>query len=232
METCERVIDGCTLTVPNEPWMVLPRPHLDDYDGCCGAGEAGGWRERLVPEHILGLRVSIACYIHDWWWMMCVRTIGEFRQANEEAPATLQQYGDVDMQQAYLLEIGYQFVLHAGSPEEAVRGVEQLADAAGIDVPVDLSIANIGDFENQIDAAASHEADELVVFGLQDRHGIPEISYFVLFLADQHVLELHVVLRENQGVVQHEPDLDPVRVRLLHSHDRCLGFLRVDRVEF
>ena len=85
-----------------------------------------------------------------------VDTIGEFRQANEEALATLQQYGDVDMQQAYLLEIGYQFVLHGGSPEEAVRGVEQLADAAGIDVPVDLSIANIGDFENQIDAAASH----------------------------------------------------------------------------
>ncbi len=89
METCERVIDGCTLTVPNEPWMVLPHPHLDDYDGCCGAGEAGGWRERLVPEHILGLRVSIACYIHDWWWMMCVRTIGEFRQSNRVLVANI-----------------------------------------------------------------------------------------------------------------------------------------------
>jgi len=85
-----------------------------------------------------------------------VDTIGEFRQANEEALATLQKYGDVDMQQAYLLEIGYQFVLHGGTPEEAVQGVERLADAAGITVPVGLTVENIGDFENQVDAAALH----------------------------------------------------------------------------
>ena len=99
---------------------------------------------------------------------------------------------------------------------------------------LELVVADLGDqvVVDLVYFLGRHEADELVVFGLQDRHGIPEISYFVLFLADQHVLELHVVLRENQGVVQHEPDLDPVRVRLLHSHDRCLGFLRVDGVEF
>lgn len=85
-----------------------------------------------------------------------VDTIGEFRQANEEALATLQKYGDLDMQQAYLLEIGYQFVLHGGTPEEAVQGVERLADAAGINVPVGLTVENIGDFENQVDAAALH----------------------------------------------------------------------------
>ena len=99
---------------------------------------------------------------------------------------------------------------------------------------LELVVADLGDqvVVDLVYFLGRHEADELVVFGLQDRHGIPEISYFVLFLADQHVLELHVVLRENQGVVQHEPDLDPVRVRLLHPHDRCFGFLRVDGVEF
>lgn len=82
METCTRVIDGCTLTVPNEPWMVLPHPRLDDYTDCCGSGEPGSATERIVPEHILGLRMSVCCYVHDWWWMMCVRTMDEFRQSN------------------------------------------------------------------------------------------------------------------------------------------------------
>jgi hypothetical protein len=82
METCERSIAGCRLVVPNEPWFILPSPNQEDYDGCCGAGESGGWRERVVPEHILGLRVSVACYIHDRWWAMCDRTLAEFRQSN------------------------------------------------------------------------------------------------------------------------------------------------------
>ena len=82
METCRRVIGGANLVCPNQPWMVFPSDDPNDYDGCCGAGEAGSWTERVVPEHIFGLRVSVACYIHDCWWGKCERTFAEFRQSN------------------------------------------------------------------------------------------------------------------------------------------------------
>lgn len=82
MEVCERVIGGARLTCPNHPWMVFPSNDPNDYDGCCGAGETGSWTERAVPERILGLRVSVACYVHDCWWAQCERNLSEFRQSN------------------------------------------------------------------------------------------------------------------------------------------------------
>ena len=39
-------------------------------------------RNALCPEHIIGLRVSVACYIHDCWWAKCERTFAEFKQSN------------------------------------------------------------------------------------------------------------------------------------------------------
>lgn len=36
---------------------------IEDVKDSCGAGD--GWGERLVPESIYGLRVSVACAIHD-----------------------------------------------------------------------------------------------------------------------------------------------------------------------
>ena len=66
METCKRVIGGANLVCPNLPWMIFPSSDPSDYDGCCGAGETGSWTERVVPEHIIGLRVSVACYIHTF----------------------------------------------------------------------------------------------------------------------------------------------------------------------
>ena len=35
---------------------------LDDFDHCCGAGKIG---DRLVPDRILGLKISVCCDIHD-----------------------------------------------------------------------------------------------------------------------------------------------------------------------
>ena len=82
MEICERVVGGARLICPNHPWMIFPSNDPNDYDGCCGAGETGSWTERAVPECILGLRVSIACYVHDCWWAQCERNLSEFRQSN------------------------------------------------------------------------------------------------------------------------------------------------------
>lgn len=77
----------------------------------------------------------------------------DFRKANEEAIATLRRIADEDLQQSFLLEIGYQMVLRGGSPEDAVEAVRRLANAAGVDVPVSLTVQNVDDFENQVQAA-------------------------------------------------------------------------------
>ncbi|MBP6728818.1 MAG: phage tail tape measure protein, partial [Microthrixaceae bacterium] len=83
-----------------------------------------------------------------------VKTIDDFRRANQDAITTLREYDDIEMQEAILLEIGYQFVLRGGSPEQAVDEVTRLAEAAGIAVPVGLTVENVGDFENQVEASA------------------------------------------------------------------------------
>lgn len=79
----------------------------------------------------------------------------DFRRANEDAILTLRTLGETADQQAYLREIGYQFVLRGASPEQAMEQVQKLADAAGVEVPVTLSVSNIGDFASQVDAAVT-----------------------------------------------------------------------------
>lgn len=61
-ETKIVTIDGVDLVAP-VGWEPM-YDRLDDFPDCCGAGD--GLQERLVPEKILGLRVSAACSIHDF----------------------------------------------------------------------------------------------------------------------------------------------------------------------
>ena len=64
-----------TLYAPKEFWD-LPE---SDRQGRCGAGE--GWAEKVVPDNILGLRITPACSIHDY--MFAVGTdIEDFYEAN------------------------------------------------------------------------------------------------------------------------------------------------------
>jgi len=67
------LVDGVYLKAPLS--YVVPEKIGD----CCGAGE--GWGEMLVPETILGLRISAACHIHDHSWE--VATEEDFDQTNE-----------------------------------------------------------------------------------------------------------------------------------------------------
>lgn len=53
---------------------VVPKTIPD----CCGAGSGLG--EKLVPEKILGLRISAACHIHDFSWS--VATENDFDLTN------------------------------------------------------------------------------------------------------------------------------------------------------
>lgn len=92
----------------------------------------------------------------------------DFRRANEDAIVTLRTLGDTADQQAYLREIGYQFVLRGASPEQAMEQVKKLADAAGVEVPVTLTVSNVGEFAGQVDAAVTR-AKRVAARGLKIR---------------------------------------------------------------
>ena len=47
---------------------------------CCGPGH--DWLETIIPESILGLKISIACYIHDDDWAIAPPTWDAFHAAN------------------------------------------------------------------------------------------------------------------------------------------------------
>lgn len=73
-----------------------------------------------------------------------------FRQKNQDAIATLKALSSTTDQQAYLVQVGFELVQRGATAEQAMQQVQKLADAAGVDVPVTLTVENIGDFENQI----------------------------------------------------------------------------------
>lgn len=79
----------------------------------------------------------------------------DWRKSVEDTILTLRSLGDEDLQQARLVEIGYQLVLRGATPDEAVQEVSRLALAAGIEVPVDLNVNNVSDFENQVTGAVA-----------------------------------------------------------------------------
>jgi len=61
--TIVKTIDfkGVKLTAP-----ALYIPPEDDNFHCCGPGY--GIKELIIPETILGVRITIACHIHDYSW--------------------------------------------------------------------------------------------------------------------------------------------------------------------
>jgi len=57
-----------------------PHELLADFDNCCGAGEGLG--EKLVPDKIMGVKISAACNIHDDCFEMGDATWADFHQSN------------------------------------------------------------------------------------------------------------------------------------------------------
>lgn len=105
-----------------------------------------------------------------------------FRDANIEAIRTLDELHDTASKQAYLVEIGYQLVLRGATPEAAFEQVEKLARYAGVELPVSLTVGNIGDFQNQVDSALvnARRASEMVAGALEQtfviapKHGVTD----------------------------------------------------------
>lgn len=78
----------------------------------------------------------------------------EFIDANRQTFDTLKNLETRAEREAFLIQIGYELVLRGATPEEAFEQIRRLAEAAGIQLPVTLTIANIDDFQNQVKAAA------------------------------------------------------------------------------
>lgn len=95
----------------------------------------------------------------------------DWRKTVEDTIISLRSLGSEDLQQARLVEIGYQMVLRGATPDEAISEVKKLALAAGVEVPVDLDVSNVSDFENQVAAAVSRAkiaADKIAELGSSD----------------------------------------------------------------
>ncbi len=64
METKYTFFDGMMLETPNIA-IEWPSPTLDDFPTFCGPGRLGDF---FIPDSILDLKISPACYIHDLMW--------------------------------------------------------------------------------------------------------------------------------------------------------------------
>lgn len=74
--------DGQVLELIGPEDIVFPSYKLEYYETItsCGAGE--GFGDRLVPDCIIAVRITLACYIHDIMWAMAEPSWEEFHMSN------------------------------------------------------------------------------------------------------------------------------------------------------
>ncbi len=80
MTTTTTTFDGTTLIVPAANDFVWPHPSFSGFPECCGPGPGVG--NKAVPESILGMKVSPACWVHDWMWNNGENTWSNFHYSN------------------------------------------------------------------------------------------------------------------------------------------------------
>ena len=78
MKTRVISIDGVELVAPDG--YTTTCNSLNEFTDCCGPGD--GFFERIIPDSILGLRISAACDIHDYCFSHGANTWADFHQAN------------------------------------------------------------------------------------------------------------------------------------------------------
>jgi len=59
--------------------MQFPESNIFLLDSCCGAGEFG---DKIIPDSILGVSISGACYIHDKMWNIDTPNWDHFHASN------------------------------------------------------------------------------------------------------------------------------------------------------
>lgn len=79
MKFVERNFDGVNLLVPDHPDFFFPVQTFKGFPTCCGAGKSG---DKFVPDTLLGLSISVACWIHDRCFSTMRHTWKNFYLAN------------------------------------------------------------------------------------------------------------------------------------------------------
>lgn len=74
--------DGVNLIVPDDSAFDFPWPQFDGFPECCGPGPIDSLGNDIVPESIMELNISPACFIHDWTFTYWPKTFTSFLQAN------------------------------------------------------------------------------------------------------------------------------------------------------
>jgi hypothetical protein len=57
-----------------------PYQRVRNFDSYCGAGKGIG--DKIVPESILGVKVSPACFVHDKMWELASASWADFHYSN------------------------------------------------------------------------------------------------------------------------------------------------------
>ena len=83
-----------------------------------------------------------------------VVTEQQFAIDNKDVIASLNNIGTEQGKQGRLVQIAYRMRLEGASPEEVIEGISRLAKVAGVTIPVELTVENLDEFQNQVDAAA------------------------------------------------------------------------------
>ena len=136
------VVLGGLLVVAKKEIDNYRRSHLQAGDSAVQMADAAGIATREISN--LNEETDRGQVSTDDW-----------RKSVEDTIITLRALGDEDLQQARLIEIGYQLVLRGATPDEAVQEVGRLAVAAGVEMPVDLNVGNVSDFDNQVEGAVA-----------------------------------------------------------------------------
>lgn len=81
MDTVTHIVEGIELIMPvwvrDYAWPNIP---LEQFKHCCGSGDGIG--DLIVPEKILGMKVSHVCYIHDRMWDLAEASWTDFHASN------------------------------------------------------------------------------------------------------------------------------------------------------
>ena len=72
--------NGKNITIIAPEDIEFPSIYVSDFTSYCGAGKGLG--DIIVPETIWGLRISPACFVHDFMWADANPTWEEFHASN------------------------------------------------------------------------------------------------------------------------------------------------------
>lgn len=81
MKTREVRFDGdLFLIVPDDDAFSWPADSVLEFPACCGPEK---WNSKFyIFDKLFGLRISPACWVHDWMWDICTATWQNFHYSN------------------------------------------------------------------------------------------------------------------------------------------------------